>query len=225
MERPESIMPSNSLTEKYVLSEKQAIKLIIIFHAVGLIGFITPILQPIFLKLVPWHLMFMFIIIFLRHRDLSKKFLFYIITIFIIGYAAEWTGVNRHLLFGNYSYGKTLGIKPTGVPLIIGINWFLLTYSAGALMQRIRVNLLVKVILGSAMLVLLDLLIEPVAIRFDYWHWVGSAVPLMNYVCWFAVSCIMLVIFEIFSFKYQNRAAIVLLVVQFVFFLALDLVS
>lgn len=218
-------MPSNPLPGKYILSEKQAIKLIIIFHAVGLVGFITPILQPVFLKLVPWHLMFMFIVIFLSHRYLSKKFLFYIITIFIIGYAAEWTGVNRHLLFGNYSYGKTLGIKPSGVPLIISINWFLLTYSAGVLMQRIRVNVLVKVILGAVLLVLLDLLIEPAAIRLDYWHWTNPTVPVMNYICWFAISCIMLMIFEVFHFGRQNRAAATFLAVQFVFFLILDLVS
>lgn len=217
-------MPSNPLNEKYLLSERQAIKLIIIFHAVGLVGFITPILQPVFLKLVPWHLMLMFIIVFLSHRDLSRKFLFYIIIIFILGYAAEWTGVNRHLLFGNYTYGKTLGIKPSGVPLIISINWFLLTYSAGVLMQRFRLYIIFKVILGAAILVLLDLLIEPVAIRFDYWHWATTAVPLMNYICWFALGCIMLMIFEIFHFKKQNTAAIVFLVVQFVFFLFLEIV-
>lgn len=213
------------MPSRYILSEKQAIKLVIIFHAVGLIGFIIPLLQPIFLKLVPWHLMFMFIVIFLSHRELSRKFLFYILTIFILGYAAEWTGVNRHLLFGNYTYGKTLGIKPSGVPLIISINWFLLTYSAGVLMQRIRIKVLVKIILGAALLVLLDLLIEPVAIHFDYWHWADSAVPMMNYICWFAVGCIMLTMFEIFRFKKQNTVAIVFLVVQFVFFLALDLVD
>ena len=217
-------MPSNPLNEKYLLSERQAIKLIIIFHTVGLVGFIMPILQPVFLKLVPWHLMFMFIIVFLSHHDLSRKFLFYIIIIFILGYAAEWTGVNRHLLFGNYTYGKTLGIKPSGVPLIISINWFLLTYSAGVLMQRFRLHIVFKVILGAAFLVLLDLLIEPVAIRFDYWHWATTTVPLMNYICWFALGCIMLLIFEIFHFKKQNTAAIVFLAVQFVFFLVLEIV-
>ena len=31
-------------------------------------------------------------------------------------------------MFGDYSYGKVLGYQVNNVPVIIGINWFLIIY-------------------------------------------------------------------------------------------------
>jgi bisanhydrobacterioruberin hydratase len=211
------------LTLKQELSQhKQSVKLVIIFHLVGLAGFLVPGLNFIFLKLVPWHLLFMFLILLYSHQNGDKKFIAFITITYLLGFAAEWMGVNRHWLFGDYAYGKTLGVGFYGVPLIIGVNWFLLTYSAGVLMQRSRLRSpLIRIIAGASLLVLLDLLIEPVAIRFDYWHWVDRSIPLKNYGCWFGISILMLALFELFRFKKQNIVAPVFLLTQFIFFAVL----
>jgi putative membrane protein len=144
---------------------------------------------------------------------------------FFLGFSAEWIGVHKGWLFGNYSYGSTLGYKLFVIPLMIGVNWFLLIYAVGVTMQRSRLkSTSFRVLTGAIILVALDVLIEPVAIKFDYWHWSNNAIPLKNYICWFFVSAAMLYVFELFNFKKQSIAAPVLLATEFVFFGVLNLI-
>ncbi len=88
-------------------------------------------------------------------------------------------------------------------------------------MQRSRVKeRWLRILCGACMLVLLDLLIEPVAVRLDYWHWADGTVPVKNYLCWFALSGLLLLIFELLRFREQNMVAPLLLFAgsEFVFF-------
>lgn len=204
---------------------KGAIIIIILFHLVGLVGFCVPSLQSLFKLLVPYHLLLMLLVIIASHKWFDAKFIFFILLIASLGFTAEWLGVHKYWLFGDYSYGKTLGYKLFDIPLLIGVNWFLLIYGVGVAMQYSRLrNALVRLLLGAAILVLLDLLIEPVAIRFDYWTWQSAGIPLKNYGCWFGLSFLLLSMFELFGFKKQNMAAPVLIITQFVFFGVLNLI-
>ena len=204
---------------------KGAIIIVILFHLVGLVGFCVPPLQPLFKQLVPYHLLLMLLVIILSHKWLDAKFFVFVILIATVGFTAEWLGVHKYWLFGDYSYGPTLGYKLFDIPLLIGVNWFLLVYGVGVAMQHSRLKSgLMRIILGAAILVLLDLLIEPVAIRFDYWTWQSANIPLKNYGCWFGLSILLLGLFELFGFKKQNLAAPVLLVTQFLFFGVLNLI-
>lgn len=201
---------------------RKAILLIFLFHLIGLIGFYSPLLQPLFYQLVPWHLLVMLVIIGYSHRTMNQDFWVFTSMIFIIGFAAEWVGVHKGWLFGSYTYGETLGTKIDGIPLTIGVVWFLLIYSTGVLMQYSRIKyVLLRVIIGAGILVGLDKLIEPIAVRFDYWHWANNIIPDKNYICWFFLSIFMLLIFEIFRFKRQSIVGIALLAAQFIFFAAL----
>ncbi|WP_255487036.1 carotenoid biosynthesis protein [Mucilaginibacter sp. SP1R1] len=201
-----------------------AIIIIVLFHAVGLVGFITPSLDVLFLKIVPWHLLLMTAVLIGAHNRPDSRFVLFALMVFIMGFAAEYIGVHTSLLFGNYAYGETLGIKLLDIPLMIGVNWFLLIYSTGVLLQRSRIRSMpARIITGAIILVVLDILIEPVAVHFDYWHWVGNGIPLKNYACWFLVSGLLLFVFEKFKFKPQPAAAPVLLMMQFVFFMALGI--
>lgn len=205
--------------------ERGAITVIVLFHAVGLMGFIVLAFTVLFLKLVPWHLLLMLGVIIYNHKQLNGKFISFAVAIFTLGFCAELIGVHTGLLFGSYSYGQTLGLKSWGIPLVIGINWFLLIYSIGVLMQRSRVkNILVRILTGALLLVLLDFFIEPIAIHFDYWHWADGGIPLKNYLCWFLISGAMLFVFEKFKFDVQNKAPVALLIMQFVFFMILGLI-
>jgi len=94
------------------------------------------------------------------------------------------------------------------------------------LMQRSRLkSMLFRVIIGALILTLLDLLIEPVAVRLDYWHWADGVVPFKNYLSWFLAGVVMLFIYELFRFKYQRVVAPVFLLIQFIFFGILHLVQ
>jgi len=205
------------------------IAIIILFHVVGLVGFIIPALQPLFLKIVPFHLLLMLGVIIYSHQSVNIKFAYFFVTVFVFGFVLEWVGVHYHLIFGNYNYGKTLGIKLFNVPLLIGVDWFLLVYATGVLMQYSRFkNSNTRVIAGAAILMILDMMIEPIAEHFDYWHWLGMpgglTAPIENYAAWFLVSGLMLGIFEAFKFDKQSIVAVALLISQFVFFGVLNMV-
>ena len=209
---------SNLQQEHYELKQtKIAVVIIVLFHLVGLIGLCIPSLQPYFLNLVPYHLLLMLLVIIWSHYRFDEPLLLFIGLVFILGFGTEWVGVHKGWLFGNYAYGQNLGIKVLDIPLIIGFNWFLLVYSAGVLMQRSRVkSMTARIICGALLLVLLDLLIEPVAIHFDYWHWQDNLITYKNYLCWFLVSAVILTLFELFKFKKQSLAAPVFLLAQFI---------
>ncbi|RFZ81605.1 carotenoid biosynthesis protein [Mucilaginibacter terrenus] len=209
MERPENTF----------LSSRIAVAVIVLFHFVGLVGFAIPSTRPLFTQVVVLHLLLMLLIITLNHSTINVWFLTFFACVFTAGIVVEWIGVHKHWLFGDYSYGATLGTKVLDIPLMIGVNWFLLVYATGVTLQRSRLkNQFSRIIIGSLILVLLDVLIEPVAIKFDYWHWTTGVIPVKNYVCWFLVSAVMLSVFELFGFKKQSIAAPVLLLTQFVFF-------
>lgn len=206
------------------LNLKIAAGIIILFHIVGLIGLAVPATRPLFLKIVPFHLLLMLIVLFFSHNLINEKYLGFMLSIYLLGFVLEWIGVHKNWIFGNYAYGSTLGVKFFDIPLTIGINWFILIYAAGVTMQRSRIlSKSARIILGAIVLVLLDLLIEPVAIKFDYWHWANNTIPLKNYLGWFMASVLMLWIFEVFNFSKQSRVAPVLLGIQFIFFGILNL--
>jgi len=203
--------------------------IIILFHAVGLAGLSVSFMQPLFLALVPFHLLLMLGLLSFSHNTFDLKFIWFVFTIVVLGYAVEWVGIHDHFIFGSYTYGDTLGYKPGGVPLIIGINWFLLVYASGVFAQRLFVSsVLARIVFGAFIMVMSDVIIEPIAIRFDYWHWQTAGdfltAPLINYIGWFVVSLVMLTIFEVFAFKRQSRVAIALLFAQALFFILLYLV-
>ncbi len=107
---------------------------------------------------------------------------------FLTGMFVEALGVNFGLLFGDYRYGENLGPKVLGVPLLIGINWVVLTFLTAYLSQRIFDKKWLACLAGAALMVALDFFIEPVAPVFDFWHWDAGHAPLQNFVAWFFVA-------------------------------------
>jgi len=201
------------------LNRLTAIIIIIAFHAVGLFGLNFSPFKNYFLPLVPYHLLLMLGVLVFSHRGINLKLFFFIVLVFVVGYAAEWVGVHTGLLFGNYAYGNTLGRKIDGVPIIIGVNWFILIYSAGVFMQRrFLKKRWMRIVFGAFALSLLDVLIEPSAIRFNYWHWADNVVPITNYLCWFVLSAVLLLVFEQIRFRRQSIVGEVFLMVEFAFF-------
>ena len=225
MERPKGIADNSHPQKGYFNLSAVSIFTILLFHLAGLIGLSLVTYRPLFLTVVPVHLVLMFFLVTLNHKYLNKGFFIFIFVIFLFGFVAEWIGVHTNVLFGEYRYGKTLGIKVAGIPLVMCVNWFLLIYITGVFTQKVRLkNNWVRIVTGAVILVMLDLLIEPIAMRFDYWHWQNNQVPVMNYVCWFLVSFSMLYLFERFEFAKQPWPAPVLLISQFIFFVALNLI-
>lgn len=198
--------------------------LVIIFHIVGCAGFLLPAYVGLFKQLVPFHLLLMCGLIIINHQHRNTHFWTFLLLIWTAGYLIELLGVHTGLVFGNYYYGSTLGFKVAGIPLMIGVNWILVIYSAGMLVSLIKnMSIILRAVAAAVLVVLLDILIEPVAVKFDYWSWVGYDIPLRNYIAWFLFSFMLLLFFYSRNFKQVNAVAAVHFIVQFLFFVALNI--
>jgi len=198
--------------------------IIVLFHLVGLFGFLNPAWEVFFIKLVPYHLLLMLLIMIFTVEDRSYNLLKFASLVYLAGYLIEVLGVNTGLIFGNYRYGSALGLKVWEVPLLIGVNWLILVYCTGIFLQSVHVkNKWVFSAIGALILLGIDFLIEPVAIKFDYWSWYGGIIPVQNYIGWYVFSFFLFLFYTSCNFKKSNNAAIVLLFTQAAFFLALNL--
>ncbi len=200
-----------------------SIAIILLLHAVGLLG-LNSGYRELFLALTPINLFLSFVILFINQQEKNKAFILFCSCIFVLGFSAEVIGVKTGLLFGVYTYGNTLGLKLFNVPLIIGVNWLILVYAAGTILHKLPLHILLKSLIGAAMLTILDVLIEPVAIKFDFWHWENGNIPMQNYIAWFIISFIFLLLYNKFQFNKNNLPAKVLYIVQIVFFIVLNLI-
>jgi len=114
--------------------------IIVLFHLVGLFGFLNPAWEVFFIKLVPYHLLLMLLIMIFTVEDRSYNLLKFALLVYLAGYLIEVLGVNTGLIFGNYRYGSALGLKVWEVPLLIGVNWLILVYCTGIFLQSVHVK-------------------------------------------------------------------------------------
>lgn len=196
--------------------------LVILFHLVGLTGFLSPGLSSLFIKLVPWHLLLMLMLVIVSQTERNRYFGIFLVITYIAGFLIELIGIHTGLVFGSYSYGSTLGVKIAATPVMIGVNWILVIYSAGMLHRRLAErSRILAAGTGAALVTLLDWLIEPVAVHFDYWSWHSENIPLQNYIGWFLLSFCLLFLFYRLPFRKDNPVGVVLFIAQFAFFLIL----
>ena len=144
------------------------------------------------------------------------------ITAFGLGMLAEWIGVHTGALFGQYQYGHILGPKLLGVPLIIGINWAMLSIVSASLLATLKLHFWVEVALASLLMVFLDFLMEPVAVKLGFWNWHNGKIPVFNYICWLLLSLVLQTIYRKWRLNEKNNVAVALFIFMTVFFSVLN---
>ena len=132
-----------------------SIGLVWLFHISGIIG-ITLGFHDWFITKTPLNLFISFALLMWNYPINSIKKWSAVLLFFTAGMIAEWVGVHYDFLFGAYYYGNNLGLKLDGVPLLIGINWALLTLITGSIAHQLASKPFVRVILGAFLMVLLD---------------------------------------------------------------------
>ncbi len=163
------------------------------------------------------------VILLFYHEKKSPKFWFSILLVGIIGWTIEAIGTNTGMVFGDYSYGFSLGFSVFQTPISMTVNWMLTIYMIfTVLVNRVK-NILILGLLGASLMVLYDYLLEPVAIRFDMWTWELGYPPLQNYIAWFLVSFGLLFFLGNQLNSSKNPLAFWLLLCQFFFFGILNL--
>jgi putative membrane protein len=197
--------------------------ILVIFYTVGIVGTHISVYKDSFFSLSYFNLLLSFGVLILARNDKNKVFWGFLGFAFFIGMISEWIGVHTGMLFGDYNYGKNLGIKVFDVPLVIGINWAMLTVVSSSVVSRIASNDLTKIVLSAILMTLFDALMEPVAIRSDFWSWDSGVIPFYNYVSWFLISLILQVVYFRFKLVELNNVHNILFLCMTLFFVSLIL--
>ena len=205
-------------------------------YGVGLAGMLIPFTHELFKIITPLNLVFAAVFLFYGKMP-SHRVIITGMIIAVTSFLIEAAGVNTGRIFGEYTYGKALGPALLNTPVIIGLNWFLLIYCTNVISRQIWDSLPRKlsgrsgsplktvfiIIVGSMLMVLYDLFLEPAATRLDMWSWEGGIIPLRNYLGWFVFSSLFHTLVKIWGEEEINRKALPLFAVQVGFFAVIDL--
>lgn len=173
-----------------------------LWHLLGVFqGVMHVLASPIMFGLAVW-LFYECWRLYPRHE--RPKFAIVSISVIVVSFGIEWLGVQTGQIFGVYVYGQTLRPSIDGVPISIGCAWFVMLIASTAVAQKIapkscRGEVTSPIGLGdltpiaflvALLMVCFDLLMEPAAMKLDYWTWMDSHIPAQNYLVWFGLGFI-----------------------------------
>lgn len=192
---------------------------LILVYVSGSIGFV--INPSFFCSFTPYTLL-LTCFVFLIHSPLAdKKFLLAFFSIAFLGFIIEVIGVKTGLIFGKYSYGNGLGYKLFDVPLIISINWAMLICAGTIVVSRIFTNKIAVLSVAALLVTGIDLLIEQVAPKLDFWLFNGGFPSLHNYFGWMGVAFFTSYFFYPTLVKGNRTVSLIILILQIIFFTSL----
>lgn len=144
-----------------------------------------------------------------------KRAILFLVVSSIIGFLAEVLGTSTGFPFGKYYYTNFLGPKILGVPEVVPLVWFVISYitlsiaySSVTMMEKLNSRSLAGLALFSAFgAVAWDFLIDPMFSSYGYWVWTGQfinfpelyGIPLTNFVGWFVLITFIISVFFIIS--------------------------
>ena len=146
-----------------------------------------------------------------------KNFLAYLI-VAVLGFSIEVLGVNYGWFFGEYAYGQNLGVKIAGTPVLIGLNWAMLVIVTGQIARSFLPKKWMQVGFAAGLMLFLDVLMEETAPNFNFWEFKSEAVPISNFVAWFAFAVLFQLIVQGLNSKGDSKISYHIYIVQFLFF-------
>lgn len=209
--------------ERKIDLEKYSTWFLIIIYSVGVIGHLYDKTLPMMLALTPFTLLISAAITIYPEVRNRNKFILWFFLSYLITFTIEVIGVKSKLVFGDYYYSKVLGVSLLDVPLIIGINWVIVVLGAISVASKTFKNKVFAVIASGIIATLFDFLLEPVAIKLDYWSWSNNTIPLQNYLAWFIIASVISASFLIAKVSIKGKLTETYLYVQMIFFLILNL--
>lgn len=195
------------------------------FYAVGLILFFIPFTRPLFVSITSLSLLLVIGAVMAFHRDWNTRTVLWFVFIVVSSFLLEMAGVNGGRIFGAYAYGRGLAPLVNGTPLIIGLNWLFLVYASHNIAQRFNLKPWARVLTGSLLMILYDLVVEWVAPYMNMWDFGQAYPPFRNFVVWFIAAVVYQTGFELFRIRSDNPPARFLFALQLVFFLFVGIYS
>lgn len=207
-------------------SEKIAIFILSIFYLFGIFFHLWEETRMMVVKLTELTLIIsnsIVILYVIKINNGGKNFLFWIFATVLITLIVEILGVHTGKIFGSYLYGETMNIKILGVPCIIGINWAILILASFELSRSIVSKIFLSPFLSGVVIVVFDFIMEPIAIKLDYWQWESVNVSFQNYLTWFLMAVFFSYLILLLKVKTNSKILVVYFFLQLLFFLSLKI--
>jgi len=209
---------------KIKATNKETVVIVFLFiiYFVGIVGSFLPLWRNTVLPLSPITLLLSFLALIYTTPAPKKPIFLFILFSAIIGFVVELIGIHTGYLFGNYHYQQNLGVKIAEVPIVISINWALITLGAAQIAALISENKYARIVLAASVMLLFDIIMEPVAIKSQFWTWSGGIIPTYNYVSWFLVGIFLQVIYFQKIVHRTNNVLVFLFTFMMIFFIVLN---
>lgn len=192
---------------------------LILVYVSGSVGFVVN--PEFFSPFTPYTLLFTCFVFLIHQPSSDIKFIYSFFLIAFLGYIIEVIGTKTGFLFGNYSYGNGLGFKLLDVPLIISINWAMLICAGIIAVSKIFDNKFIVISVTALVVTFIDLIIEQVAHKLDFWEFNGGLPGLHNYLGWIGVVFFTSYIFYPSIIKGDKKVSSIVLILQIIFFTSL----
>lgn len=143
---------------------------------------------PQFLHLVPYVFLMSAIALVANNKYQNvDHYIFYgLVLIFSLGIHIVLNVLNIEQLQPDYTSG--LGVQLFGIPLVVPVIWFFLINAVNGILRKFPFNHIVASIIGSFLIVIIDVFLEAQATKFGFWSWANGDIPLANFVWWFFIS-------------------------------------
>ena len=134
----------------------------------------------------------------------KKKLASILILCGVIGFFYEVAGVHLGFLFGSYNYTDVFSLKLFSVPIVMTCAWIIVLTFTLSLIQDLPKTY--SFIVGALVMVVVDLLIDPVAVHgLEIWKWDSEGIyydiPFHNFLGWFFLSIPLIILFSFFDYK------------------------
>lgn len=155
-----------------------------------------------------------------NRKRLSPLFLLFIPAFFFI-YLLQVFSVNNNTFFGSLEFGNAFSHKVAGVPYLISFFWTVTIFSALSLACKITTKSILRILLTSLFVFVLDFFLESVAMKLDYWHWDNKMVPFSNYMVWFFTSLVLSTTAIVIKIEPRSQVSRSFFLIQTIFFIFL----
>lgn len=195
-----------------------------IFYSIGIVGIGIPGTREFFTYLIPFAFLVALVVLFIADRSDQRRFFPFAVALFFTAYIVELIGVNTGIIFGDFSFGRTLGPRIFNTPISIGLIWIILVYCATIIVSQFTDNSYFISFLATVLMVVFDMVLEGPAGILDMWNWDWAHIPMQNFLAWFVISWIFTGSLQLWRVELKNPVAGTLFAAQFVFFLILNLI-
>ena len=195
------------------------VALVMVFYTYGAFGLAREETRELYTSLTPLVLLSSLVILSVYDRSPKQiKALIYMLSVAVVSFCVEVLGVATGVIFGEYSYGTSLGPKIGGTPLLIGINWIFLVYATAAIQAPLGRGIITTIVIPTLLMLGYDIIMEQVAPMMQMGSWEGGSIPLQNYVVWGALAALFHAVRYWLRIDFRNRIAPFIFLIQILFF-------